>query len=63
MENLMELSEIERNRMFNQGYYTWVEQQGISIENFEKRRNPEFWREKCREIDKWEIRIKELNNI
>ena len=32
-----------RNRIFNLGYFTWVEQQGINIDDFEVRRSSEFW--------------------
>ena len=33
---MLELSQIDKNRIFNLGYFTWVEQQGISLEDFEK---------------------------
>ena len=42
-DNLIELNRVDRERIFNLGYYTWVEQQGISLEDFEARRRPEFW--------------------
>ena len=42
-DNLLELTRSERERIFNLGYYTWVEQQGISLEEFEVRRSPAFW--------------------
>ena len=42
-DNLLELSHVDRDRIFNLGYYTWVEQQGISLEDFESRRSPAFW--------------------
>ena len=35
----LELTERERNRIFNLGYYTWVEQQGTPFELFEARRH------------------------
>ena len=28
-DNVLELSHAERTRIFNLGYYTWVEQQGV----------------------------------
>ena len=34
---------VDRERIFNLGYYTWVEQQGISLDDFEARRDPAFW--------------------
>jgi cysteine synthase len=42
-DHVMETTQIDRNRMFNLGYYTWVEQQGISLADFERRRDQSFW--------------------
>jgi cysteine synthase len=42
-DHLVELTRRERERIFNLGYFTWVEQQGVSLEEFERRRRPEFW--------------------
>jgi cysteine synthase len=33
-----------RRRWHNQKYYTWVEQQGKSVEALEQQRDPDFWR-------------------
>ena len=40
---MIELLQNEKERIFNLGYYTWVEQQGIKIEDFEIRRHQSFW--------------------
>ncbi len=40
----VELTREQRERVFNLGYYTWVEQQGIPLEDFVARRSQEFWR-------------------
>ncbi|MEE9414586.1 MAG: pyridoxal-phosphate dependent enzyme [Acidimicrobiales bacterium] len=37
------MDEVARNRVFNLGYFTWVEQQGVDIPDFEKRRSQDFW--------------------
>ena len=42
-DNMAELGRMDRERIFNLGYYTWVEQQGISLDDFDARRAPEFW--------------------
>jgi len=34
-----------RDRVFNLGYFTWVEQQGVSVEDFVARREPGFWQQ------------------
>ncbi|HET7855808.1 MAG TPA: pyridoxal-phosphate dependent enzyme [Gaiellaceae bacterium] len=60
-DNLRELTWEERERIFNLGYFTWVEQQGVSIEDFEARRDPAFWVRLREQIPDWDARIDELN--
>lgn len=43
-DHVLELDHRERQRVFNLGYYTWVEQQGISVEDFDRRRSQSFWK-------------------
>ena len=43
-EHMIEMTEADRRRVFNLGYYTWVEQQGTPFELFEERRHQSFWR-------------------
>lgn len=38
-DNLEELTCQGRDRIFNLEYYTWVEQQGVSLEDFTARRS------------------------
>ena len=35
--------ERERARIFNLGYFTWVEQQGVALADFDRRRSQRFW--------------------
>jgi cysteine synthase len=42
--DVLELSHHERARIFNLGYFTWVEQQRVKPEAFEERRSQHFWR-------------------
>jgi cysteine synthase len=60
-DNLLELTEPERRRIFNLGYYTWVEQQGVSVEAFEARREQAFWRRIRAVVSDWDALIAELN--
>jgi cysteine synthase len=60
-DNLLELSLPDRDRIFNLGYYTWVEQQGIPIDEFEARREQRFWREIREIVPAWDALIDELN--
>jgi len=57
----IECTERDRNRIFNLGYYTWVEQQGTPFELFEARRAQSFWRELRRFLPTWDAMITEFN--
>jgi cysteine synthase A len=58
----LEMGEIERNRVFNLGYFTWVEQQGIDIPDFEVRRSQEWWAGLRGLADKWDTMIDSFND-
>ena len=60
-QHLEILSDVGRNRIFNLGYYTWVEQQGISVEDFDARRSQEFWNELHKFSPIWDEMIREFN--
>ena len=57
----IECTERDRNRIFNLGYYTWVEQQGTPFELFEARRHQDFWRGLRRYLPVWDELITEFN--
>jgi cysteine synthase len=57
----IECTERDRNRIFNLGYYTWVEQQGTPFELFEARRSQDFWRGLRRFLPVWDEMITEFN--
>ena len=57
----LELTSRDRNRIFNLGYYTWVEQQGTPLELFEQRRHQEFWRDLRAYLPLWDELITEVN--
>jgi hypothetical protein len=42
-EHVLDATPRERERIFNLGYFTWVEQQGITIADFDKRKRQGFW--------------------
>ncbi len=60
-DNFRELTREERERIFNLGYFTWVEQQGVSIEEFQARRDPAFWTEMRAIAGDWDRLIDDLN--
>jgi cysteine synthase len=59
--DVLELTQGERSRIFNLGYYTWVEQQGVPLDDFEKRRGQGFWRELRQVASIWDELITEFN--
>ena len=60
-EHVLDLGEIERNRIFNLGYFTWVEQQGVSLDDFEARRSQDFWRNLRPALAGWDAGIESFN--
>lgn len=60
-DHVLELTHTERNRIFNLGYYTWVEQQGVSIEDFERRRKQKFWQGLAAGLPAWDRIIDQFN--
>jgi cysteine synthase len=61
-DHLLVCSDEDRNRIFNLGYYTWVEQQGVSLDEFEARRDQSFWRSLLELVPVWDQLIAELND-
>ena len=59
--DVLELTHNERSRIFNLGYYTWVEQQGVPLEAFEQRRRRGFWEELWQAAPAWDALIAEFN--
>ncbi len=60
-ENLLELSGADRRRIFNLGYFTWVEQQGIPFDEFVARRHQAFWTGLRARLAAWDSQIDEFN--
>jgi len=60
-DHLLECADFDRSRIFNLGYYTWVEQQGVSLEEFEARRAQSFWRSLLDLVPVWDDLIADLN--
>jgi cysteine synthase len=60
-EHVMVMGAVERARVFNLGYFTWVEQQGVSLADFEVRREQSFWRGLRELLPAWDAMIEEFN--
>jgi len=61
-EHMIDCTEADRRRIFNLGYYTWVEQQGTPFELFEERRHQSFWRGLRRYVGVWDAMIDDFND-
>jgi cysteine synthase len=61
-EDLVETTLADRNRIFNLGYYTWVEQQGVTLADFEARRDQRFWTALRDHLPTWDAMITEFNH-
>jgi cysteine synthase A len=60
--DMIQCTEADRRRIFNLGYYTWVEQQGTPFELFEARRHQDFWRGLRRYVGVWDQMIDDFNS-
>ena len=60
-DHMIEMTEADRRRVFNLGYYTWVEQQGTPFELFEARRHQEFWTDLRHYVAVWDAMIDDFN--
>ncbi len=57
----LELTQAERRRIFNLGYFTWVEQQGTDFADFTIRSDQKFWSGMRHFVADWDEQIREFN--
>ena len=62
IDHVRELRRFDRERIFNLGYYTWVEQQGVSLDDFDRRRDQSFWDGLLKLIGVWDEMIERFND-
>jgi cysteine synthase len=60
-EYVLDANERERQRIFNLGYFTWVEQQGVALADFDRRRSAQFWRGLHDLVPQWDEMITAFN--
>ena len=60
-DHVLELTECDRRRIFNLGYFTWVEQRGVALADFEARRDQSFWRGLHGLLPAWDEMIATFN--
>ncbi len=61
IDHTVEMCRADRQRVFNLGYYTWVEQQGVSVKDFDARRQPAFWDDLMDTVPVWDAMISDFN--
>jgi cysteine synthase len=60
-EHVLDATPRERERIFNLGYFTWVEQQGVAVAEFDRRRDQSFWRGLHDLVPQWDEMIAAFN--
>jgi cysteine synthase len=60
-DNLRELSYPDRKALHNLKYFTWVEQQGRTVEELDQLWEPDFWTETFSQIAEWDTMITDFN--
>ncbi|MCL4765041.1 MAG: pyridoxal-phosphate dependent enzyme [Hyphomicrobiaceae bacterium] len=60
-ENVLDATPRERERIFNLGYFTWVEQQGVALADFDRRKRQDFWTGLHRLVPHWDEMITAFN--
>jgi cysteine synthase A len=60
-DHLLETSLRDRQRIFDLGYYTWVEQQGVGLADFTARRSQAWWVGLRDRLASWDALIEEFN--
>ena len=59
---MLDATQRERERIFNLGYFTWVEQQGIKVADFDRRKRQDFWRGLQALVPQWDEMITAFNH-
>ncbi|MDR3372597.1 MAG: pyridoxal-5'-phosphate-dependent protein subunit beta [Ancalomicrobiaceae bacterium] len=59
--DLIEMTHVDRKRVFNLGYFTWVEQQGVALEDFKARAKQSFWDGLIDLVPAWDDMIAAVN--
>jgi cysteine synthase A len=60
-DHLLQATLRDRERIFNLGYYTWVEQQNVTVEDFQARHSQSYWTGLRAKLAAWDSLIGEFN--
>ncbi len=61
VDHLRELTYHDRKALHNFKYFTWVEQQGRSVDELRELWHPEFWEQTFAQVDAWDRQIEAFN--
>ena len=60
-DHFLETGHRDRRRIFNLGYFTWVEQRGVDLEAFDRRADQRFWKGVQEVLPVWDEMIEDFN--
>ncbi len=60
-DHVRELGYLDRKTLHNFKYFTWVEQQGRTVDELRRLWDPDFWAQTYDVVDEWDRRIAEFN--
>jgi hypothetical protein len=59
---MLELSYWDKRRMHNLKYFTWVEQQGKTVEELDAQwYDEDYWKIQLNSYKEWDVKIKQFN--
>ncbi len=61
VHTIVDLDDRARRRIFNLGYFTWVEQLDLDIETFEVRKDQQWWDDLVPKVATWDELIMDFN--
>jgi len=62
VDHMIELTYYDKRRMHNLKYFTWIEQQGKTVEELDAQwYDDEYWKREYGKVDQWDERIREFN--
>ncbi len=62
LDNMIEMSYYDKKRMHNLKYFTWIEQQGKTVEELDRQwYDDSYWSDRYAQVDEWDAKIEEFN--
>lgn len=62
-DHMRELTYRDRKALHNLKYYTWVEQQGRTVDELEQLWDPDFWTQTFDQVHEWDRMIEHFNSL